>query len=255
MITTGRVREDEPVPRNSLTRPVMISWGCDSLNQKTQAKDGFSQIVETHGGLNYLSDRPEHRWRDSMSQYMRSGSLLSAAESRLLIVDVQEKLAPVVLHHERMVKHCSMLVRAANVTGVPVVATEQYPKGLGQTVDTLRELIPDRKSKVRFSSAEVLEWDAQNPSTPNQVVVAGIETHVCIQQTCLDLLAAGFAVFVVADAVSARKANDHDYGLQRMRDSGVTIITTEVAMFEWCEVAGTDQFKQISRMIIENPNE
>lgn len=189
-----------------------------------------------------------------MSEYLRSSSLLSATDSRLLIVDVQEKLAPIVLNHEVMIKNCQMLIRAAELNSVNVVATEQYPQGLGETVGSLKKIIPERKPKVRFSCAEVLGWSADAADCPNQVVVAGIETHVCIQQTCLDLLAAGFAVYVVADAVSARSLTDHNYALQRMRDAGVTIITTEVAMFEWCEVAGTDQFKQVSRMLIDKAN-
>lgn len=184
-----------------------------------------------------------------MTDYIRSGALLSASDSRLLIVDVQDKLVPLVLNEQSLIDNCVKLIRTAQILGVPVFATEQYPKGLGETVKPLADLIPERKSKLRFSSAEVLAWDSQDPHTPNQIVVAGMETHVCIQQTCLDLLAAGFAVHVVADAVSCRAQCDHDYALQRMRDAGITIITTEVAMFEWCEVSGTDQFKQISRLI------
>lgn len=187
-----------------------------------------------------------------MTQYLRSGALLSAAESRLLIVDVQEKLVPLVRNEQMLIDNCVKLIRTARILGIPVFATEQYPQGLGGTVERLSDLIPDRKSKLRFSSAEVLDWDSQDPDSPNQIVVAGIETHVCIQQTCLDLLAAGFAVYVVADAVSARGECDHEYALQRMRDSGVTIITTEVAMFEWCAVAGTDQFKQVSKLVVES---
>ncbi len=182
---------------------------------------------------------------------MRSSQLLTATSSRLLIVDMQEKLLAAMKERETVISNCLKLVRGANVLEVPVDATEQYPKGLGGTVDVLADLIAERPAKMRFSCTESLEWAKQGttPDQPYQVVLAGIEAHVCVLQTAFDLLANGFEVFVVADAATSRNRTDYEFGLKRMADSGVQLVTTEMVLFEWCEVAGTDEFKQISRII------
>ena len=186
----------------------------------------------------------------SPESYLRSREVLSRGRSRLLIVDVQEKLVPLVKDHERMVHNCSRLIDAAALFAVDTTATEQYPRGLGHTVQALADRLSVRLEKVEFSAAPVLGWhpgaDAEAPDT---IVVAGIEAHVCILQTCFDLLTAGFAVHVPADAVSSRSTLDCDTALRRLRDAGVVVTTTESVLFEWCETAGTPEFKQISRMI------
>ncbi len=182
---------------------------------------------------------------------MRSSQLLSATTSRLLIVDMQEKLLVAMNERGAVTPNCVKLVRGAEVLGVPVDATEQYPKGLGETVDVLASLIPQRPDKMRFSCSEALAWAAQGTAAdqPHQVALAGIEAHVCVLQTAFDLLANGFEVFVVADAVTSRNRSDYEFGLKRMADAGVQLVTTEMVLFEWCEVAGTDEFKKISRII------
>src|SRR5258708_4049794 len=123
--------------------------------------------------------------------YIRSTSLLSRHDSRLLIVDVQERLLPAIYNADLMLANCTRLVEAAQILEVPVSATEQYPKGLGPTATSLAHLLPERLEKTRFSSAEVLNWGtaAADPAGRFRVVVAGIEAHVCILQTVLDLLA------------------------------------------------------------------
>jgi nicotinamidase-related amidase len=190
---------------------------------------------------------------DKKPTYIRSPELLSRTESRLLIVDVQEKLVPKIFDLERMLANCRSLIQGAKILGVPVFATEQYPKGLGNTVSQLAELLESPAQKLRFSCAEVLDWGTGAEQADNrfQIVVAGIEAHVCVLQTVLDLLGNGFQVYVAADAVSSRTEFDRKIALDRMAAGGATIVTTESVLFEWCEVSGTPEFKQISQLIKE----
>lgn len=183
--------------------------------------------------------------------YLRSSELISRADSRLLIVDVQEKLVPAIPTREALIRRCAQLIRGAQILQVPVQATEQYPKGLGHTVPQLAELLPERSEKVRFSCAESLGWGnpAEDDTARFQVVVAGMEAHVCVLQTVLDLIGQGFQVFVPADAVASRTELDWQFALQRMAASGAVITTSESVLFEWCEVAGTPEFKKISELI------
>jgi len=174
--------------------------------------------------------------------------------STLLVIDVQERLLPHIEDRDNVVKHCGRIVQAAGILGVPVVCTEQYPKGLGRTVSPLRELLGDVpiREKLAFSccGAEGLTDDLWARGRP-QIVVVGIEAHVCVQQTVLDLLGAGFGVFVAADAVSSRRALDRWAALDRMRQAGAVVTTTEAVMFEWLRVAGTAEFKQVAALVKE----
>lgn len=184
--------------------------------------------------------------------YIRSPYLLSAGSARLLVIDVQEKLVPAIAtNNPRLVDNCNCLIEAASLLSVPVTATEQYPAGLGPTVAQLREQLPECSEKKRFSAAEVLCWnrgDAEE-NQRHQIIVAGIEAHVCVMQTVLDLLAAGYQVHIPADAVASRFAIDRETALKRMSDCGATLTTTETAIFELCETAEAPQFKQISALI------
>jgi nicotinamidase-related amidase len=185
--------------------------------------------------------------------YQRSAELLARSASRLVIVDVQEKLVPRIYEHQRMLARCRLLIEGAKILSVPVSVTEQYPAGLGKTVSQLAEVLPAPSEKLRFSCGEVLDWGcaAESSGGRHQVVVAGIETHVCVLQTVLDLIAAGYQVFVPADAVSSRSELDWKIALDRMSASGATIITVESALFEWCETSGAPEFKLISRLLKE----
>jgi hypothetical protein len=146
-----------------------------------------------------------------------------------------------------------MLLQGAKILGVPAFVTEQYPKGLGKTVPQLAELLDPAAEKLLFSCAEVLDWGLATIQTDNrfQIVVAGIEAHVCVLQTVLDLLGSGFQVYVAADAVSSRDEFDRKIAFDRMSAGGATIVTTESVLFEWCERSGTPEFKQISQLIKE----
>jgi nicotinamidase-related amidase len=187
------------------------------------------------------------------ASYLRSGELLSRDSSRLVIVDVQEKLLPLIPQSDRLVAQCGRLIDAARIFGVPVFATEQYPKGLGPTARVLAERLESPPAKLLFTCAQVLGWGtaAEQPDQRHQVVVAGMEAHVCVLQTVLDFLAAGFQVFVPADALASRGALDRDVALNRMAGCGATIVTVESVLFEWCEQSGTPEFKQISQMVKE----
>lgn len=186
-----------------------------------------------------------------MPSLPRSHELLSRNDSRLLVIDLQERLVPAIDGGDRVVANAVKLVTAADLLGVPVSATEQYPKGLGPTVAALIDLLPDRTEKIDFSCLNSVDWntDGSDPEARFKVVIAGVESHVCVQQTVLDLLAHGFRVYVAADAVGSRSAIDREVALQRMALSGAVITTTEAILFEWCERAGSDTFKAISRLV------
>lgn len=188
----------------------------------------------------------------------RSPDLLSASESLLLIVDVQERLLPHIAHGAAVTENAVRLLRAADLFGVPVTVTEQYPRGLGQTVSDLADILKEaagapvaRAEKLRFSAAEATGWPAagERQDGRHQVVVAGVETHVCVLQTTLDLLSQGYRVFVAADATGSRREFDRDIALNRLRDGGATVTTTESVLFEWCEAAGTEAFKWVRELV------
>jgi nicotinamidase-related amidase len=194
----------------------------------------------------------------SAERLSRSPDLLSADESRLFVVDLQEKLLPHIDRNDAVLANCSRLIAAANECGVSLTITEQYPKGLGKTVASIHELTLDdtiptvtRAEKLRFSGADATGWAAAGERNDgrHQVVLIGIETHICVLQTALDLLSRGYRVYVVADAVGSRHRIDHDVALQRMRDQGIIVTTAESVLFEWCETAEAPQFKAIRDLV------
>lgn len=184
----------------------------------------------------------------------RSPELMSASDTALLVVDVQGKLVSLIPGHERIVWNIRRLLDAAKLLGVPAAATEQYPQGLGPTAAELAERLGNIPGKLRFSCGECGEifkdWDDRGLF---KVLVVGIEAHVCVQQTVFDLLAAGRRVYLAVDAIGSRFDIDYQTALRRMDSAGATLTTTEAAMFEWCEVAGTPQFKELSRLVRETP--
>jgi nicotinamidase-related amidase len=191
--------------------------------------------------------------QNAESEALRSPELLSTANSRLLIVDVQEKLLPLIPVGERLVHNCRRLLDGAKILSVPAFGTEQYPQGLGRTTAELAKRLGPMPGKLCFSCVPVLEWGDAAAVTDDrdQVVVAGMEAHVCVLQTVLDLIAGGFRVYVPADAVASRSELDWRIALERMATSGATITTVESVLFEWCEQAGTPAFKEIQKLIIE----
>lgn len=177
---------------------------------------------------------------------------MSATDTAVLVVDVQEKLVPAIDGRETVVARCRLALEGANLLGVPVLVTEQYPKGLGPTIADLADLAPDPISKVCFSSCgePAVLMDLGKRKIRN-VLLVGIETHVCVQQTAFDLLENGYHVYVAADAVGSRRDEDKQWALRRMADRGICITTAESAVFEWTEGADSPKFKQVSQLIKE----
>lgn len=181
---------------------------------------------------------------------MSHATLMSAADTGLLVIDVQEKLMPLIPRRAPIIANIAFLLEVASLLKLTVQATEQYPKGLGPTVAALAEKLPPRVEKIDFSCCAARSVvEAFRREARPKVLVVGIETHVCVMQTALDLLAEGFRVYVAADAVGSRHELDHKYALKRLAAAGVTLTTVETAAFEWIGKAGTPEFKVLSRLI------
>lgn len=184
----------------------------------------------------------------------RSPELMNREDSALLVVDAQEKLLAIIPDGARIVWNIRRLLDAAAALNIPTAATEQYPKKLGPTVAELRQRLGDVPDKLAFSACACGDiFEGWKEDGRFRVLVCGIETHVCVLQTALDLVAAGFEVYVAVDALGARYAVDHETALRRMESAGVILTTTETAMFEWCRTASTPEFKQISALAKETP--
>ncbi len=177
---------------------------------------------------------------------------MSAGDSGLLVIDVQEKLLAKMPAAAALVKNIGFLIDGAQLLDVPVTATEQYPKGLGATVPELARRLPPRPDKLAFSCCAVpgVVESFQQAARP-KVVLAGIETHVCVLQTALDLLAKDFRVYIPVDAVASRFAIDHDQALRRLERAGAVITTSETTVFEWLGGADHPRFKQVSALVQE----
>ncbi|MDX1803910.1 MAG: isochorismatase family protein [Alcanivorax sp.] len=174
--------------------------------------------------------------------------LMERQNATLLVVDVQSKLVPAVMEPQAMLDRCQWLLRVAVDAGLPVVFSEQYPQGLGHTEACLLAAAPTAPvvQKRAFSCVA----DACLPETllaRDQVIVCGMETHVCVLQTVMELLAHGKAVFVVADAVASRRQMDRDLGLQRMRDAGAVMVTAEMVLFEMLRTSAHERFRHFSK--------
>ncbi|MFN3344411.1 MAG: hydrolase [Chloroherpetonaceae bacterium] len=178
--------------------------------------------------------------------------MLELDDTVLVIIDVQGKLATLMYERELLFKNLSRLIEGAQVLGIPILLTEQYPKGLGETAPELKALMPNVKpiEKMSFSCmGEEKFVEALDKTERKQVLVAGIETHVCVYQTVSDMLAKGFEVHCVADAISSRTKENREIGLSRMKEDGAILTSTEMCLFELLKVAGTSTFKTISALV------
>lgn len=176
--------------------------------------------------------------------------LMRAETSCLLVVDLQERLMPAINLADQVVENSAWLIQIAQRLSVPVLASEQYPRGLGRTVTAIRELLPANAvvEKNHFSCAAELECMRRiDLLGRDQMVLVGVEAHVCVLQTALDLKMVGKEVYLVADGVSSRSSRDTELALERMRAEGVRIVSREMVAFEWLHQAGTDRFREISR--------
>lgn len=184
----------------------------------------------------------------------RSPDLMTPEDTVLLVVDVQEKLMPLIPGARKITWNLRRLIDGAAAVGLKALATEQYPQGLGPTLPELAGRLGSIPSKATFSCGGCEPFVSQLMELgASKVMVSGIEAHVCVQQTVLDLLASGYRVYVPVDAVGSRYAIDFETGLKRMESAGATLTTTESALFEWCQVSGTPTFKKISALVRETP--
>lgn len=182
----------------------------------------------------------------------RHPDILNKKRAGLLIVDIQEKIATVMLHRQRVIDNTLKLIRACQILDVPVFITEQYPQGLGATEPAIKEALQGvtPPTKLTFSCCRVHGlMDQFREKDVEQIIIVGIETHVCVQQTALDLLSQDFQVHVLKDCVSSRREVDFETALQRMQAAGVIISTMEAALFELLEQAGTPEFKEVAKLV------
>jgi len=182
-----------------------------------------------------------------------ASSIFTPEASLLLVVDIQERLWLHIANREQVRDRSAIMIQGAHLLGVPVIVSEQYPKGLSPTIAAVNEVRPPEAgqcSKMAFGCladpplARMVEESARR-----QLVICGIETHVCVLQTALDALQRGFTVGVVADAVGSRDEANRQFGLARMRDAGAVILTSEMILFEWMRTAQHPAFKSVSALV------
>ena len=180
---------------------------------------------------------------------------LDPARSQLLVVDMQARLMPTMDDIAAVMARCRALIDGARAFGIPALASEQYPQGLGGTAPELAEALGNEPilPKTEFSAAADpdirAEIDARHKEGQDQVIVAGIEAHVCVMQTVLDLLGAGIAVFIVSDAITAWGTENRRAAIKRMTDAGAILVTTEMVLFEWAGSAKSPGFKAVSNLV------
>lgn len=174
--------------------------------------------------------------------------VLDRSRTALVVVDVQEAFRPAVLDFARVAHNAGVLVQGARALGIPVVATEQYPRGLGATVPEVAEHLdgaaPVEKTVFSAAAAEGFDLDGRD-----QALLCGIESHVCVSQTAHDLLDRGVEVHVARDAVSSRSEENLELGLHKMEGAGAVLTSVETALFELLGQAGSDEFKAVQRLI------
>ena len=174
--------------------------------------------------------------------------LIRRSDSALFVVDEQARLAPAMFSREQALANTAILIKAATRLGVPVIASEQYPKGLGPTVPEIAALLPagPMAEKIHFSCASDPGILARVSGLGRgQIVVAGMEAHVCVLQTALGLKERGYEVHVVADATSSRRPESHALAMDRLRLAGIPVVSTEMVVFEWLEQAGSAEFREL----------
>jgi nicotinamidase-related amidase len=181
---------------------------------------------------------------------MRLTERLTARYGSLIVVDMQEKLLAVMSDRDPVIESTVRLIRGAQALKIPVWATEQYPQGLGPTTPAIAGLISERPTKLTFQCCAVPQLLEQLYGRHiRHVTLAGIEAHVCVAQTALELLDLGFRVQVAADAVASRNPGDRKFAIRRLENAGAVISTTEAVLFEWLETADRPEFKAISELV------
>jgi nicotinamidase-related amidase len=168
---------------------------------------------------------------------------IDARRCALVLVDYQAKLMPAIAGAESVLAHALLLADAAAILGVPILGTEQNPAGLGPNVDAIRRRCPRTLAKTHFDACEDALLDAL--AAAPEVVIAGCEAHVCLLQTALGLRRAGKPLWVVAPACGSRDPADHTLAMQRLRDAGATVVSTEMVVFEWLHDCRHPRFREV----------
>lgn len=178
---------------------------------------------------------------------------LNLEDSLILIIDIQEKLLNAVFNKEKVEKKSAIIAETAKILGIPVVITEQYPKGLGNTISAIKETLAENSEVFEKTAFSALSneniLNAIKKHNKKQIIVLGIETHICVSQTTSALLNLGYEVNVIKDACGSRAEVEYNAGLERMKDNGAFIITTEIALFEWLKSAKHPDFKAVQALI------
>ena len=178
--------------------------------------------------------------------------MLNVDSTVLVVIDVQEKLFRLIYQREKLVDNLQRLIRGIQVLRIPIILTEQYPQGLGPTIPEVAALLTDVQPlpKLSFSCYGDEQFiNALEALRRKQVLVAGIESHVCVYQTVVDLLSAGYQVNLVIDAVSSRTSENREVGINKMSHAGAFLTSTETVLFELLKVAKGEQFKAISKIV------
>ncbi len=179
--------------------------------------------------------------------------LIKAEQACLLIIDIQQRLMGAIHQGEQVIANSAWLMQIATRLGIPVLLSEQYPRGLGHTVPELLDLAPQEAimEKVHFScAAEPSCMTRIHACQRRQIIITGAEAHVCVLQSALGLLETGKEIYVVADAISSRHPRNVELAIARMQTVGVHIVSREMVAFEWLQQAGTDRFREISRQFL-----
>lgn len=174
--------------------------------------------------------------------------LMKSEQSVLLLIDVQEKLMPAITHGREVVSQCASLATIAGLLEIPVLATEQLPEKLGPNVESVKELCNQTLAKYHFDACP--DGLVENlPEGRQHIIIGGCETHVCVMQTALSLIDAGYKVWIVADATGSRNEFDRDVALDRLSDSGARIVTLEMVAFEWMRHSKHSAFRDVQALI------
>ena len=177
---------------------------------------------------------------------------LNKEDAALLIIDIQERLAPVMTARDAVINNCLHLIELSKMLNIPIIVTEQYSKGLGRTVEEIRNALPAYQpiEKMTFNCCyEQSFFNVVKKLNRRTLILTGMETHICVLQTCTGLLKDGYNTHVVNDAVCSRAKENWETALEYLRDAGSVITCTETVLFQLLRVAGTKEFKAISQRI------
>ena len=185
---------------------------------------------------------------------MNSIMLMEEANTRLIIIDMQKRLIEGIHNKDKIINNIRKLIKASHILGIEIIYTEQNPKRLGCTLDNLllskEHVIYSKMSFSCVNCEELLNEIYENHQ--KHIVICGIESHVCVQQTVLELMSKGLVVYLVADAIGSRHLIDNEIAIRRMGNSGAILTTAESTIFEWCKTSSRKEFKEISKIIKEN---